>query len=111
MAVACGTPRPSTPRVVQAWPGPTPTRTPTAPVRMRCSAAWYEAQPPTITGIVELADELLEVERLDRLGHVLGGHDRALDDEQVELGVEDGLGVLLGALGRERRGTRRRRRP
>jgi IMP dehydrogenase len=26
--------------VVQAWPGPTPTSTPTAPVRMRCSAAW-----------------------------------------------------------------------
>ena len=37
MAVACGTPMPSTPRVVQAWPGPTPTSTPTAPVRMRCS--------------------------------------------------------------------------
>ena len=50
MAVACGTPRPSTPRVVQALPGPTPTRTPTAPVRMRWRPAWYEAQPPTITG-------------------------------------------------------------
>ena len=27
----------NTPRVVQAAPGPTPTRTPTAPVRIRCS--------------------------------------------------------------------------
>ena len=36
IAVACGTPMPSTPRVVQAAPGPTPTSTPTAPVRIRC---------------------------------------------------------------------------
>ena len=50
MAVACGTPMPSTPRLVHAWPGPTPTRMPTAPVRMRCSAVEYEAQPPTMTG-------------------------------------------------------------
>ena len=34
--VAWGTPMPRTPRVVHAAPGPTPTRTPTAPVRMRC---------------------------------------------------------------------------
>ena len=38
IAVACGTPIPSTPRVVHAAPGPTPTSTPDAPVRMRCSA-------------------------------------------------------------------------
>ena len=50
MAVACGTPMPSTPRLVHAWPGPTPTSTPTAPVRIRCSAVEYDAQPPTITG-------------------------------------------------------------
>ena len=41
---------PSTPRVVQAAPGPTPTSTPTAPVRMRCSPVAYDAQPPTTTG-------------------------------------------------------------
>ena len=35
IAVACGTPTPRTPRVVQAAPGPTPTSTPSAPVRMR----------------------------------------------------------------------------
>ena len=35
---------------MHAWPGPTPTSTPSAPVRIRCSAVWYEAQPPTITG-------------------------------------------------------------
>ncbi len=40
MAVACGTPTPSTPRVVHAAPGPTPTSTPAAPVRIRCSAVW-----------------------------------------------------------------------
>ena len=54
---------------------------------------------------VELADELLQVERL-ALGvvrHVLGRHDRALHDEHVELGVEHVLRVLLDALRRERR--------
>src|SRR3954447_25680775 len=51
MAVACGTPTPRTPRLVHALPGPTPTSTPTAPVRMRCSAVEYDAQPPTITGM------------------------------------------------------------
>ena len=45
MAVACGTPTPRTPRVVHACPGPTPTSTPSAPVRIRWSAVWYEAQP------------------------------------------------------------------
>ncbi len=103
IAVACGTPMPSTPRLVHAWPGPTPTSTPTAPVRMRCSAVEYDAQPPTMIGDVELTDELLQVERLDRLRHVLGGHDRALDHEDVELGLEHVLGVLLDTLGRERR--------
>ena len=39
-AVACGLPTPSTRLVVEVTPGPTPTRTPAAPVRMRCSAAW-----------------------------------------------------------------------
>ena len=59
---------------------------------------------------VELADELLEVQRLGRLGDVLGGHDGPLDDEHVELGVEDELGVALDPLRRERgaRGHARR---
>ena len=39
------------PRVVHAFPGPTPTSTPTAPVRIRCRAVAYDAQPPTITGM------------------------------------------------------------
>ena len=36
---------------MQALPGPTPTSTPTAPVRIRCRPAWYDAQPPTMTGM------------------------------------------------------------
>src|SRR5450759_659587 len=54
---------------------------------------------------VELADELLQVEGLARfvLRDMLGRHDGALDDKQVELGVEDVLGVLLHPLGGERR--------
>jgi hypothetical protein len=40
IAVAWGTPTPSTPRVVQAAPGPTPTSTPAAPVRIRCRPVW-----------------------------------------------------------------------
>ena len=56
---------------------------------------------------LELADELLQVERLAGrvLRHVLGGDDRALHDEDVELGLEDVLRVLLDPLRRERRGT------
>src|SRR5262245_33793286 len=55
---------------------------------------------------LELADELLEVQRLGGLRDVLGGHHRALDDENVELGVEDELGVPLDALRGERRARR-----
>ena len=55
---------------------------------------------------LELPDELLQVERLGVLAHVLGGDDRALDDEDVELGVEHRLGVALGLLRRERGGGR-----
>ena len=60
---------------------------------------------------VELAHERLEVERLgDALGDVLGRDHRALDDQQVELGVEELLGVGRDALrGHRRRTTRRRR--
>ena len=105
MAVACGTPMPSTPRLVHAWPGPTPTSTPTAPVRMRCSAVEYDAHPPTITG---MSNSRMNFLRLS------GWRDASFDtcsadttvpwiDEHVELGVEDVLRVLLDALRRERR--------
>src|SRR5215207_77274 len=50
---------------------------------------------------IELADELLEVQRLGGLGDVLGGHHRPLDDQDVELGVEHELGVALDALRRQ----------
>ncbi len=50
IAVACGTPIPSTPRVVHAAPGPTPARTPTAPVRIRWSPVENDAHPPTMQG-------------------------------------------------------------
>ena len=52
---------------------------------------------------VDLADELLEVQRLGHRGDVLGGDDRALDDEDVEAGVERQLVVLAHALRRQRR--------
>ena len=51
MAVAIGTATPSTAAVVWPLPPPKPTRTPAAPVRIRCSAAVYVAQPPTMTGM------------------------------------------------------------
>ncbi len=50
---------------------------------------------------VELTDELLQIQRFGGLRHVLGGDDRALDHEDVELGVEHVLGVTLDALRRE----------
>ena len=55
---------------------------------------------------VELADEALEVEGLDRLGDVLGRDDRALDDQDVELGGQAGRRQRLRALGRHRRRRR-----
>ena len=61
-------------------PGPTPTRMPTAPVRMRCSAVEYEAQPPTITGISNSRMNFFRLSGWRRvLRHVLGRDDRALD--------------------------------
>ena len=50
IALAIGTATPRTVRVVCAAPPPNPTSTPAAPVRIRCRAAWYVAQPPTMTG-------------------------------------------------------------
>src|SRR3989440_2653716 len=64
--------------------------------RVRSAAADDDRQ-------IELADELLEVQRLRGLGDVLGGHHRPLDDQDVELGVEDELGVALDPLWRQRR--------
>ena len=52
-----------------------------------------------------LGDELLQVERLDRRGHVLGGDHRALDHEHVEAGVERDLVVLAHPLRRQRPGS------
>ena len=64
----------------------------------------YDAQPPTMTG---MSNSRMNVLRLSGwrlvLRHVLRRHDRALDDEEVELGVEHVLRVLLDALRRERR--------
>ena len=75
--------------MVQAWPGPDADED-------AGGTGAHEVQRRLVAGAaadddrdVELADEALEVERLDRLGDVLGRHDRALDDEQVELGVDD----------------------
>jgi hypothetical protein len=57
-------------------------------------------------GHVELVDELLEVQRLAVAGHVLRRDRRAPDDEQVDARVDDRLGELAGALGRQRTGHR-----
>src|SRR4029079_5360771 len=52
----------------------------------------------------DLAHELLEVEHVARGGDVLGGDDRALDDQDVQAGVQADLVVLLDALRSERGG-------
>ena len=97
---------PSDSRVVDAAPPPKPTSTPAAPVRMRCRAAHVGRRAAHDHGHVELVDELLEVERLLVLRHVLGAHRGAADHEQVDAGVDDGLVQLLGAL--RRQGARHR---
>jgi len=56
------TPMPSTARDVHALPGPTPTSTPAAPVRMRCSAGLVAGAPSHDDRHFELANELLQVE-------------------------------------------------
>ena len=51
MAVTCGTPMPSTSRVVQAAPGPTPTKIAAMPWPISWYAASYEVVLPTATGM------------------------------------------------------------
>src|SRR4030095_14474578 len=51
VAVTGGTPRPSTPREVQAAPGPTPTRTAAGPQSIISRETSYPTVFPTITGI------------------------------------------------------------
>ncbi len=51
IAVTCGTPMPSTSRVVQAAPGPTPTKTAAAPCSISAKAASALVVFPTATGI------------------------------------------------------------
>src|SRR4051794_21534495 len=52
-----------------------------------------------------LTDELLEIERLGCLRDVLGRDDRALDDQDVEAGLERELVVGVDLLWSQRRGT------
>jgi len=47
---------------------------------------------PYDDGDVELTNEPLQVERLAVARHVLGGDNRALDHEKIELGLEHGRG-------------------
>ena len=63
----------------------------------------YDAQPPTMTGMSNSRMNFFRFERLDGLRHVLGRDDRALDHEDVELGIEHVLRVPLHSLRRERR--------
>ena len=57
---------------------------------------------PDDDGDVDLADEALQVERLRVLRDVLGGDDRALYHEEIELGGEHDRDELGGALWRDR---------
>ena len=50
---------------------------------------------------IQLVDEALEVKGLAARGHVLGGHRRTANDEQVDARVHDGAPVLLHALRRQ----------
>src|SRR5215471_16864746 len=51
VAVTCGTPSPSTPREVQAAPGPTPTKTAAGPHSIISRVTSYPTVFPTITGM------------------------------------------------------------
>ena len=74
-------------------------------------AGAHQVQPGRVGGAAadhhrhrHLADELLQVERLGARRHVLGRDHRALDDEDVEAGLDRGLVVVAHALRRERGG-------
>jgi hypothetical protein len=94
---------PSTPRLVQALPGPDADEHAGGARAHEVEGGLVAGAAPDDDGDVELAHEALEVERLARARHVLGGDDRPLDHEQVELGGEDLLGPGGGALGRDAR--------
>lgn len=49
-------------------------------------------------GHIQIVDELLQVQWLVILGDVLGGNDRAADDEQVDARFEHGRIIVLRAL-------------
>src|SRR2546428_3791820 len=51
VAVTCGTPRPSTPRLVQAAPGPTPINTPATPQVINSNVTLYVTALPMMTGM------------------------------------------------------------
>ncbi len=101
MAVAWGTPMPRTPRVVQACPGH-PDEHADGPRTHQVQGRLVGRATPDDDWDLELADETLEIKRFDGLGNVLGGDHRALYDEQVELGIDKGFGVLRRALGGQR---------
>ena len=48
----------------------------------------WSCTPPATTGNVELSDKGLQVERLAVAGHALGRDDRALDDQQIDAGLQ-----------------------
>ncbi len=101
MAVAWGTPMPRTPRVVHAWPGH-PDQHTDGPGAHQVEGRLVGRATADDDRDLELADEALEVERFDGLGDVLGGDHGPLDDEEVELGVDEGFGILRRALRRQR---------
>jgi hypothetical protein len=108
MALARGTRMPMTASPVLKLSAPTPTMTPAAPVRIRCSAGRVVRRAADDHRHVEVGDEVLEVERRALGGHVLGGDDRALDDQQVDPGGEHRRAPAGGVL---RRDAHRRRHP
>ena len=52
-------------------------------------------------GHIQIVDKLLQVQRLVILGDMLGGDDRATDDEQVDARFENGRVIVLRALRRQ----------
>ena len=100
--MTCGTPMPSTSRVVQAAPGPTPTKMPAAPWCM----SWYAASPltvlPTRTGSFSAAGEVGQRQHPGRGRDVPGDCDLRLDEEEVGAGLGGELGVMPGRCRRRR---------
>ncbi len=101
MAVICGTPAPVTMRVVQIDPGPMPTLMASAPARASSQAP---SNVPTLPAMRSTSGNFC-LDQLDGLKHARRVPVRAVDGQQVSLGLHHLRGALEEVAGRANGGA------